>query len=274
MTALKFYLNDDGSHEWYDLIHYRSIAPIAMRCGTSNLVPFCTHYESIGDDIDNVVIEYFNGGELELDSTAAFDVVSDGIHDWIIYYGTEVESDSSPLDEGLARFVIELEGGDILYSDYFEICDLDVSTSGSRLIYDDYFNIYFSARYDLIEPYRIIYQTDYENHHIFKTLPVNADHNYSVEGEIDEKQYEYIEYQSDKKMYQVEALGGEGLFDMLSILAFHEDIFVAWPGQEITQARNIEVESEWLDDYLCRMIIKFSFENIKKGTCDTDFDLT
>lgn len=272
MTALRFY-QDDGDHELYDLQYYHSIVPIVMRCDVSYLIPFCTHYEATGETIDDVVIEYFEGGELTLDSTAMFSVVTDDEWDWIIYEEGEVQSGAAPLDTGLARIVIELSGGTTLYSDFFEICELETE-SDTRIYYEDYFNIWFSARYDITGSYRIIYQEGYENHHAFNTVPLMADNNLEVDGETDESQYEYVNYQSRKKIYQVEVLGGESLFDMLAILPLHEYVYVRWPGVDLTQVRNVEFEYEWVDDFLCRMTLKWSVENMKKGGCDTDFTLT
>lgn len=272
MTGLKFYINDDGVHEYYDTRHYHSVVPSILMCDTSYLVPFCMNYESTGATIDNIVIEYFDEHELTLDSVLVFETFSDGDWDWIIYKEAEVESGAAALDTGLARIRIEMSDGDEFYSDYFMICDFNTSEDGDRIVYDDYFNIYFSATCDFSAGYRIIYQTGYENHHTFDTLPVMPDSNYVAEGETDEAQNEYYELQSRKKNYRVEIIGGESLFDMMAVLPLHEYVHVCWPGMEMQQARNIEFEPDWIDDYLCRIIIHFSIVNLKKGGCDTDFD--
>jgi len=59
----------------------------------------------------------------------------------------------------------------------------------------------------------------------------------------------------------------------MAVLPLHEYVHVCWPGMEMQQARNIEFEYDWIDDYLCRIIIHFSIVNLKKGGCDTDFDI-
>jgi len=273
MTALRFYLNDDGDHEYYDTIHYRSIVPVVLRCSTTNLIPFCTHYESTGESISDVIVEYFDGGELTLDDTSMFEVLTDDTWDWIVYYGGEVESGGSDIDPGLVRLRIELSDSNILYSDYFEVCELTTEYLSSRIIYSDYFNLWFACRYDLTDPYRILYQTDYENHHAFDTLPVRPDVNLSTNGYTDECHTEFDNYNSLKKTYQIEIIGSESLFDMLAVLPLHEYIYVYWPEEGFMQARNVEFEYDWVDDYLCRMTVKFSIENLKKGSCDTDFEL-
>lgn len=273
MTALKFYINDDGAHEWYDIRHYHSVVPACLQCDVAHLVPFCMNYETTGATIDDAIIEYLDGAELTLDDTAVFDLMDNGTWDWIIYYGAEVQSGATDLDPGLARLRLEMSDGDEFYSDYFMICDLNSEDDDGRLFYNDYFNIYFAARYDLHAPYYIIYQTGFENHHAFDTLPIMPDSNYSVEGETDESQVEYIEYQSSKKNYRVEIIGGESLFDMMAILPLHEYVHVRWPGVEMQRAYNIEFEYDWVDDYLCRMTLHFSIVNLKKGTCSIDFDI-
>ena len=273
MTALKFYINDDGAHEYYDTRHYHSVVPAIPMCSTSYLVPFCMSYETTGATIDDVIVEYLDETELTLDAVGMFEIVTDGTWDWIIYNGEEVESGAAELDAGVARLRIEMSDGDEFYSDYFMICDLNTSEQGGRIVYDDYFNIYFSSNYDLRSSYRIIYSGGYENHHAFDALPIRPDNNYSMEGDTDEAQYEYYEQQSGKKNYQVEIIGGESLFDMFSILPFHEYVYVCWPGEDMQQARNIEFDYDWVDDYLCRMTIHFSIINLKKGGCDTDFDI-
>jgi len=273
MTALKFYINDDKAHEWHDLRHYHSIVPAVLQCTTSYLVTFCMNYESTGAIIDDVVIEYIDESELALDDTSVFDIYSDGERDWIVYNEDEVESGGAPLEPGLARLRIEMSNGDKFYSDYFQICDINTSSDGDRLYYDDYFNIYFSSVCDFRAKYRILYHTGYENHHAFDSKPIRPDNNYSSDGEIDEAQNEFVELQSNKKIYRVEIIGGESLFDMLAVLPLHDNIHVRWPGEEMQTAYNVEFEYDWVDDYLCRMIIKFSLVNLKKGTCDTDFEL-
>ena len=272
MTALKFY-TDDSLYEWENLRHYHSIVPSVLRCGTSNLIPFCMNYESTGELIDDVIIEYLDGGELIIDDTSDFDIQTNDTLDWIIYNGENIQSGGDVLDTGLARIIIKLDDGSMFYSDYFEICDLDTSPDDERVYYNDYFNIYFSAVCDFRAKYKILYHAGYENHHIFDAKPIQPDNNYSVEGEIDEAQNEFIELQSNKKTYRVEVIGGENLFDMLAVLPLHDNIHVRWPGEEMQIAYNVEFEYDWVDDYLCRMIIKFSLVNLKKGTCDTDFDI-
>jgi len=273
MTGLKFYINDDGAHEWYDIRHYHSIVPACALCDVSYIVPFCFDYESTGATISNAVIEYLDGAELTLDDTGVFELLTNDTYDWIIYGESEVESGGAPLEPGIARLRLEMSDGDEFYSDYFMICDLTNSNSGGRLVYSDYFNLFFSSNNNLNDPYRIIYETGYENHHAFDTLPIKPERNYATEGETDEAQTDFVEYQSNKKNYQVEVIGGESLFDILCVLPFHEYVNVCWPGEDMQQARNIEFEYDWVDDYLCRMTIKFSIVNFKKGGCDTDFDL-
>jgi len=266
MTALEFY-TDNGLHEWENLQHYHSIVPVALRCGTGNLIPFCLNYLTIGESIDDITIEYFDGAILAIDDTSDFIINSDGTWDWIIYNGEDVESGGMELDTGLARIIIRLDGGTLFYSDYFEICDLDMTFDCGKNVYDNYFNLYFSAEHDMPAPYNIVYQTGYENHLIFDTLPVRPDSMINIEGETDESQDESITYQSQKKIYHVEIIGGESLFDMLSILPMHEYIYVKWPCEDLQLIKTIEFEYEWIEDYLCRMILSFSFEHLEKSEC-------
>ena len=266
MTALKLY-TDDGLHEWTNLQKYHSSIPVVLRCGTSNLIPLCHYYPSTGEAVDDVIIEYLNGVELTLDDASDFTIETDGTYDWIIYNGETVESGAMDLDEGLARLRIEMDGATIFYSDYFEICDLEMTIDCGKRRYDNYFNLYFSDEHDLTEPYNIIYQTGYENHHAFNTLPVRPDSTINVEGETDEAQDEFITYQSQKKTYHVEIIGGESLFTMLSALPMHEYIYVSWPCVNLQQAKNIEFEYEWIEDFLCRMVISFTFDNLEVSKC-------
>ena len=273
MTALKFYLNDNSLHEWENLQYFHGNTPVVLRCGTERLIPFCHSYDTLGETIDDVIIEYLDGSELTLDSVLHFEVTTDGILDWITYNGDEVESGGDPLDAGLARIVIELSGGNILYSDYFEICDLDQTLEGTRYLYDDYFNIFFRSDCDLVSPANILYSGGYENHLAFDALPIKPDSQLNIEGEVDEALGETIHIIANKKTYQVEILGGESLFDALSILRFHEYIYVSWPGRGLTRAYNIEFQYDWVDDFLCHITLKFNFENLKKGGCCEDFDI-
>jgi len=264
MTALRLY-TDDGLHEWANLRRYHPY--VVLRCGTGNLIPFCHYYLTAGEAIDDVIIEYLDGSELTLDDASDFTLETDGTYDWIIYNGENVQSGAADLDPGLARLRIEMDGTIIFWSDYFEICSLDMIVDCGKRRYDNYFNLYFSAEHDLTEPYNIIYQTGYENHHIFDTLPVRPDSMINVEGETDEAQDEFITYQSQKKTYHVEIIGGESLFDMLSALPMHEYVYVSWPCVDLQQAHNIEVEHDWVDDFLCRMVISFSFDNLEVSKC-------
>ena len=269
MTALKFY-TDDGLHEWNRLQHYHSTVPVVLRCGVTNLIPFCYDYETTAEDIDDVIVEYLDGAELTLDDIGDFSVETDGILDWIIYNGEDVQSGAADLDAGLARLRIEMDGGSTFWSDYFEICPLDVTYDCGKERYDNYFNLYFSADHDLTDPYNIVYQTGYENHHAFDTLPVRPDSVINVEGETDEAQDEAITYQSQRKIYHVEILGGQSLFDMLSILPAHEYVYVSWPCVDLREARNIEFGYEWVEDFLCRMTISFSVDVLEKPNCGSD----
>lgn len=266
MTALRFY-TDDGLHEWEYLQHYHSSVPVVLRWGIESLIPFCHYYETTGEAIDDVIVEYLDGHDLVLDDTGDFEIETDGIYDWVIYNGDAVQSGAADLDAGLARIRIDLDGGTTFWSDYFELCELDITVDCGKDGYDNYFNLYFSAEHDFGEPYNIIYQTGYENHLIFDTLPVRPDSIINVEGETDEAQDEFITYQSQRKIYHVEIIGGESLFDALRAIAMHEYIYVKWPCEDLRQAFNIEFDYDWVEDFLCRMTLSFSLGHAENNMC-------
>jgi len=272
MTGLRFY-TDDGLHEWENLQYYHSTVPVVLRCNSGNLTPFCLDYDTTGATITAVVVEYLDGSELTLDDTSDFVIQTDGSLDWITYNGEAVESGGVALDTGLARLRIEMSDGIDWWSDYFQICDLDITLDCGKTSYDNYFNLYFSAEHDLPSPYNVVYQSGYENHHVFDSLPVRPDSVINIEGETDEAQDEAITYQAQKKTYHVEILGGESLFDMLATLPVHEYVYVKWPCHDLVEAKSITFEYEWIADYLCRMTISFSIECVKNDSCDNNYDI-
>ena len=95
MTALKFYLNDDGLHEFETLRYFHGDTPVVMRCSTVHLIPFVHSFAELSADIDSVVIDYYDGSQLTLNaaSKAHFHVFnSDDDYDYIQYNGESVQA--------------------------------------------------------------------------------------------------------------------------------------------------------------------------------------
>ena len=147
-------------------------------------------------------------------------------------------------------------------------------TMMNRCIIDDYFNLFWSSHCDLPAPANILYQTGFENHLAFDGLPIRPETQLVIEGEVDESLLETVLSIANKKIYQVEFLGGESLFDALSVIRFHEYIYVAWPDQVVARAYNVEFTANWVDDYLCQITLKFNLLTLKKGGCCDNFTLT
>ena len=120
----------------------------------------------------------------------------------------------------------------------------------------------------------MLYQTGYRGWMNFDAKLTKPESKIIEESEESETGEESPIVQSQHKRYQIKLTGGESLFDDVTKLRLYDYVYVVLPDGERYRMYSIEVDSDWIDDYVCEFEISFYIEICSVAGCEDNYTLS
>lgn len=120
----------------------------------------------------------------------------------------------------------------------------------------------------------MLYQTGYRGWMNFDAKLTKPESKIIEESEDSETGEESPIVQSQHKRYQIKLTGGESLFDDVTKLRLYDYVYVILPDGERYRMYSIEVDSDWIDDYVCEFEISFYIEICSVAGCEDNYTLS
>jgi len=136
---------------------------------------------------------------------------------------------------------------------------------------EDYLTFQFWNENDSCE---MLYQTGYRGWFNFKAKLTKPESKIVEESEESETGESSPIVQTQIKRYQLKLTGNESLFDDLTRLRLYDYAYVVFPNGERFRMFDIEIDADWIDDYVCEFDMSFYIEVCSVAGCEDNYELS